>query len=548
MARGDDSFFPAYVSVAERKLQAAKAVRAMEAAGKRVSPVTIVGKKITTTFWGDAWCSNLERFGDYSSRIERGKRYARNGSVIDLQIDKGQVRALVSGSSIYKIKIGFQTLAADRWAAIKTACGGQIESVVELLSGAMDKGVMEIVTRAGDGLFPVRNELTLACSCPDFTPMCKHIAAALYGVGARFDTSPELVFLLRGVDPSELVDAALAAGKPRTGRAPRGRVLDSGALSSVFGVDIDIDLGGASPGAELAAAVSGRGGVKPAAPKAKAAAAAPEPKAKAAAPKTKTRRGEPAIAERQDAPMARPAGPLACAVIHAFPLESPKVVAVVDVERRVVSSFMGDDLKRLRSGLAAYDVLVGVDVEAVIGELSVEPGPYRLIELGPTPLAYGQQPGYVRPPTIQERVEGTCHIWMAMRFPSRREEYLARGDAYSLRRLVEAEAKVFAALFSYGRLHGAVRARIATVDRWFPVPWSFNDGTSLDAIKEAALAAGDDLEVVLGGAPGWDSPWVRARRVQVQRSTKDGEGAVLFDSPVKPLDETRIQCARLTKR
>jgi uncharacterized Zn finger protein len=229
-----------YVSVAERRRMAAKKIAKMKKAGREITPVEIAGRNITTTFWGDAWCRNLEAYSDYANRLPRGRTYVRNGSVIDLQIEAGRVRALVSGSEIYEVDIKIKPLAKPRWTDIKRQCAGQIDSLVELLKGSISKGVMEIVTRKGEGLFPSPKEISLSCSCPDWATMCKHVAAVLYGVGARLDHAPEMLFTLRGVDPTEMVEAAVEqpskAGKPR-----KGRVLASEDLSSVFGVDIDMD-------------------------------------------------------------------------------------------------------------------------------------------------------------------------------------------------------------------------------------------------------------------------------------------------------------------
>jgi uncharacterized Zn finger protein len=229
-----------YVSVAERRRQAAKKIAKMAKAGRKVAPVEIDGRKITATFWGEAWCRNLEAYSDYANRLPRGRTYVRNGSVIDLQIEAGRVRALVSGSDIYAVDIRIKPIAKPRWADIKRRCAGQIDSLVELLRGSLSKGVMEIVTRKGEGLFPAPAEIALSCSCPDWASMCKHVAAVLYGVGARLDRAPEMLFTLRGVDPAEMVAAAVEqpskAGKPR-----QGRTLVSEDLSAVFGVEIDLE-------------------------------------------------------------------------------------------------------------------------------------------------------------------------------------------------------------------------------------------------------------------------------------------------------------------
>ena len=229
-----------YVSVAERRRRAAKKIAGMKKNGHDVSPVEIAGRKIAATFWGEAWCRNLEAYSDYSNRLPRGRTYVRNGSVIDLQIEVGRVRAIVSGSEIYEVAVEIKPLAKKRWVDIKSQCAGRIDSLVELLRGSISKAVMEIVSRKGEGLFPAPREISLSCSCPDWATMCKHVAATLYGVGARLDHKPELLFTLRGVDPTEMVEAAVDQ-PPKAGKSRMGRVLETNELSSVFGVDIDMD-------------------------------------------------------------------------------------------------------------------------------------------------------------------------------------------------------------------------------------------------------------------------------------------------------------------
>jgi len=212
----------------------------MEKAGRKVSPIEIEGRRIATTFWGDAWCRNLEAYSDYENRLPRGRTYVRNGSVIDLQIDAGRVEALVSGSEFYTVEIDIEPLSKKRWKSIKKRSAGHIGSLVELLGGSISQNVMEVVTRKGEGLFPSPREITLECSCPDWAGMCKHVAAVLYGVGARLDHEPELLFVLRDVDPAELVEAAVDQ-PPGAGGKRSGRVLETDELSSVFGVEIDLD-------------------------------------------------------------------------------------------------------------------------------------------------------------------------------------------------------------------------------------------------------------------------------------------------------------------
>ena len=227
-----------YRSVAEKRRRAEKKVAELKKQGRPIAPVNIEGRTIARSFWGKSWCSNLERYSDFETRLPRGRSYVRNGSVIDLQIARGEVAALVSGSGLYKIKIKVAPVAATRWKAICQDCAGTIDSLVELLQGRLAKGVMDRVCREGDGLFPAPSEIKLSCSCPDWADMCKHVAAALYGVGARLDENPQLLFVLRGVDESELLAGAgqdLARSKSVLGAA---KVLDDGDVAALFGLEM----------------------------------------------------------------------------------------------------------------------------------------------------------------------------------------------------------------------------------------------------------------------------------------------------------------------
>jgi uncharacterized Zn finger protein len=207
--------------------------------GHPVSPVTIDGRTIAGTFWGKSWCDNLERYSDYANRMPRGRTYVRNGSVVDLQVAPGLVTAMVSGSELYKVEVKVAAVARRHWESICADCAGGIDSLVELLQGRFAKGVMERICLQGTGLFPAPKELNFSCSCPDWAAMCKHVAAALYGVGARFDASPELLFRLRQVDESELV-ARAGAGLPLSKKATNSKkVLADGDLSELFGLDLD---------------------------------------------------------------------------------------------------------------------------------------------------------------------------------------------------------------------------------------------------------------------------------------------------------------------
>jgi len=242
MARYDGGFeFPEYVSVGERRARARAAAERIARKQKRsLAPLPpIDGTKLVRTFWGKAWCDNLESYRDYENRLPRGRSYVRHGAVIDLQILAGKVAALVSGTSIYEVEVKIQSLPPKSWSKLASECIRQIDSLVDLLRGQLPTQVMELVTRRQGGLFPSPNEISFQCSCPDWAGMCKHVAAALYGVGVRLEQKPELFFELRGVDHNELVGGA-AEAVPRLADGAKNRKVVRGAdLSALFGIELE---------------------------------------------------------------------------------------------------------------------------------------------------------------------------------------------------------------------------------------------------------------------------------------------------------------------
>lgn len=231
-------YYGPYVSVAERRKKAEEKIKSLRKRGKDVAPVTIVGRKIATTFWGNAWCKHLESFHDYENRLSRGRSYVRNGFVLDLKISQGIIEAQVMGTSLYTVKIKVTALAKSQWKKVVAECFGKIDSLVELLQGTFSHSVMEVVTNPKGGLFPQSGAITFTCSCPDYARMCKHVAAVLYGVGARLDYSPEELFVLRHVDHRELVgvasDKIFAAVKSKTREKA-----EEDALFNLFDIDIE---------------------------------------------------------------------------------------------------------------------------------------------------------------------------------------------------------------------------------------------------------------------------------------------------------------------
>ena len=111
-------------------------------------------------------------------------------------------------------------------------------SRLELLQGRLAKNVMERVCLEKDGLFPSPREIKMSCSCPDWADMCKHVAAALYGVGARLDASPEMLFILRGVDEQDLVAGASGGLPVRKAPTSKRKVLAGDDVAALFGLDM----------------------------------------------------------------------------------------------------------------------------------------------------------------------------------------------------------------------------------------------------------------------------------------------------------------------
>jgi uncharacterized Zn finger protein len=227
-----------YVPVAARRRQATQALARLEKQGREASPVVIDGRRIANTFWGKAWCENLERYSDFRNRLPRGRTYVRNGSVIDLQVARGAVTSLVSGSDIYEVRVGVAAVPRARWRGICRDCTGAIDSVVELLQGRLSTSVMARICEPRTGLFPAPKDISLRCSCPDWARMCKHVAAVLYGIGARLDARPELLFLLRGVNEQDLIARADTGLQPGATARASGKILETDNLSEIFGIEI----------------------------------------------------------------------------------------------------------------------------------------------------------------------------------------------------------------------------------------------------------------------------------------------------------------------
>ncbi|QOR33728.1 hypothetical protein IMX26_09460 [Clostridium sp. 'deep sea'] len=203
--------FPKYESVESIKAKANTALKKARKKNSAIEPVIIEGRKLAKNWWGIAWNKNLESYADYSNRLPRGRRYVRNNTVLDLKITKGEVQAKVQGSRVkpYRVNIKIEPLTAIKWNKMVALCNNKVESLEQLIEGKFPKQLEELFTERQYGMFPSPKEIHFNCSCPDWAYMCKHVAATLYGVGARLDQNPMLFFELRNVDGQQLIKKSM---------------------------------------------------------------------------------------------------------------------------------------------------------------------------------------------------------------------------------------------------------------------------------------------------------------------------------------------------
>jgi len=179
-------------------------------------------------WWGKQWIAVLEGLS-LGSRLQRGRSYARKGQVLDLTIESGRVTATVQGSrpTPYRATIKMQTLDANAWGRVLEAIGAQTRFAAKLVAGEMPHEIEEAFVAAGSSLFPrSARDLQTACSCPDASTPCKHLAAVYYLLGEEFDRDPFLLFTLRGRTRDEVM-AALER------RDPDGRLADDVAVAEL---------------------------------------------------------------------------------------------------------------------------------------------------------------------------------------------------------------------------------------------------------------------------------------------------------------------------
>lgn len=196
--------------------------------------------QICKSWWGEAWCDNLERYADFHNRIGRGKNYVRNGAVTDLKINGNEILARVQGSSAkpYRVTIKIDSLSEENQIKIANQATGKIQDLESLISGNFPEELKELFFQK-NGLFPSASEIHFSCNCPDWANMCKHVAAALYGVAVRLDENPLYFFKMRGIDISKFADKVIknkVQNMIEHANVKSPRIIENADISMMFGV------------------------------------------------------------------------------------------------------------------------------------------------------------------------------------------------------------------------------------------------------------------------------------------------------------------------
>lgn len=207
-------------------------------------PIIIEGRTISSSWWGKAWCDNIDIYADFDNRLPRGRSYVRSGCVIDLKIEYGVIRALVVGSRPrpYKIQIDIKPFNDKEIKAFEDKCRNNFESVEDFINGRFPDFFKEYFTSSSLNLFPKVREMTFSCSCPDWAELCKHVAAVLYGIGRKLDDDPMLLLRLRGIDTASFSEKIVNREAEKLALSsslslPPGRAMDMEEASLLFSVD-----------------------------------------------------------------------------------------------------------------------------------------------------------------------------------------------------------------------------------------------------------------------------------------------------------------------
>ncbi len=151
------------------------------------------------TWWGAAWLDALERRALVDpNRLPRGRTYARQDRVVDLELSPGLVQARVWGTDRYATQLSVRVLSDAEWDTVLETVMSQAANAAALLSG-------EVPNAIGDLVLPDKGDLGPDCSCPDSAEPCKHAAALCYIVADLLDEDPFALLTLRGRGRDEVL-------------------------------------------------------------------------------------------------------------------------------------------------------------------------------------------------------------------------------------------------------------------------------------------------------------------------------------------------------
>ena len=249
--------------------------------------------------------------------------------------------------------------------------------------------------------------------------------------------------------------------------------------------------------------------------------------------------------ERRRAAHADELAKLRRVIVHAFPARGPRVVVLLDVELRELTTLFDDKLASIDERLRAYDMLCGVDIRATLRELAIDASELRLAELGPPQKSMKlNKSGRTLKITTAMLIQGSCGISRPLGDAGKLRDYLANGQLTQLQRRLEADAKAIYALYQYGRLQGCVRLRWGFIDEVLPAPWCHRDEPVLYHLLREAHALSMGIVAVVGSAPGWEDPWSRARRLDVVQGARDYD-LLLRDEHGAFVEDRDVQLAKL---
>ncbi|MDR2351691.1 MAG: hypothetical protein LBF22_00780, partial [Deltaproteobacteria bacterium] len=201
------NFFRTYETVADKRAKAEKLVRELSLKGTEVKPVRLAGEPIAREFWGKCWCFHFSRLPEFSKVLFKGKSYIRNNAICHLDIQKCHIEAKVSSHTLCEIVIDIDPIPSERWKGLISRITQKIETVEDLYNGIFTPQTERLFQDPNWGIFPSTSEIHSSCSCNrNQIFICPHKAAIFYGIAHRIDKNPSLLFLLRDVNPKDLLN------------------------------------------------------------------------------------------------------------------------------------------------------------------------------------------------------------------------------------------------------------------------------------------------------------------------------------------------------